>query len=107
IWDNQHWDVLLNDYRTQLLNNRFSVSKKLQPFIGDFGLIYFGNETITRSLNISGNYMEVKLMEQDGYNFLVRSVDQLIQLFHHTSTTIDAKKLLASSYDCNAANDST
>ncbi|MES2554989.1 MAG: DNA phosphorothioation-dependent restriction protein DptH [Bacteroidota bacterium] len=105
IWDNQQWNVLLNNYRTQLLNNQFTVSKKLQPFIGDFGLIYFGNETITRSLNISADCMEVKLMEQDGYNFLVQSVDQLIQLFHHTKTTIDTNKLLATSYDCNAAAD--
>ena len=107
IWDNQQWNILLNDYRTQLLNNDFVISKKLQPFIGDYGLIYFGNETITRSLTVSGNCMEVKLMEQDGYNFLVQSVDQLIQLFHHTHTTIDTNKLLASRYDCNAAPDSS
>lgn len=107
IWDNQHWDVLLNDYRTQLLNNQFTVSKKLQPFIGDYGLIHFDKDDNTRSMKLSDNCLEIKLLEQDGYNFLVQSVDQLIQLFHHTSTTIDTNKLLASRYDCNAAPDSS
>ncbi|MGJ1198218.1 DNA phosphorothioation-dependent restriction protein DptH [Sphingobacterium spiritivorum] len=101
IWEDQQWDIILNDYRTQLLNNQFTVSRTLKPFIGDFGLIYFGNDTITRTLKVSENCMEIKLMEQDGYNFLVQSVDQLIQLFHHTKTTIDTSKLLISSYDCN------
>lgn len=101
IWDNQQWDTILIDYRTQLLNNQFTVSRNLKPFIGDFGLIYFGNDTVTRTLQISENCMEVKLMEQDGYNFLVQPVDKLIQLFHHTKTTIDTNKLLAAQYDCN------
>lgn len=102
IWENQQWDIILNDYRTELLNNQFTISKSLKSIIGDFGLIYFGNDTITRKLNTSENCMEVNLMEQDGYNFLVKSVDELIELFHHTTTTIDTSKLLASRYDCNA-----
>ncbi|WP_312792282.1 DNA phosphorothioation-dependent restriction protein DptH [Sphingobacterium sp.] len=105
IWDNQQWDTILNDYRGQLLNNKFTVSRSLNPFIGDFGLIYFGNDTISRTLKVSENCMEIKLLEQDGYDFLVKTVDQLIQLFHHTKTTVDTSKLLASRYSCSTTTD--
>ncbi len=107
IWDNPQWKVLLDDYRTQLLNNDFTVSRVLRPYIGDYGLIYFGNDTITRTLNTSNHCMEIKLLEQDGYNFLVQSVDELIKLFHHTKTTIDKSKLLISTYGCDNKGEAT
>lgn len=107
IWDNQQWNVLLNDYRTQLLNNQFTVSRNLKHLIGDFGLVHFDINNFTRSIRLSNNCMEVKLLEQDGYDFLVQSVDQLIQIFHHSKTTVDTTKLLVSSYDCNAPSDSS
>ncbi|MDP5044818.1 MAG: nucleotide exchange factor GrpE [Leeuwenhoekiella sp.] len=74
----------------------------MNPIIGDFGLIHFGKDNLTRSMKLANNCCEIRLLENDGYNFLVQSVDELIQLFHHTVTTIDRSKLLANTYDCNA-----
>ncbi len=102
IWDNQRWDALLNDYRGKLLNNEFSIAYNLNSLIGDFGLIHFGKDNLTRSMKLTNNCCEIRLLENDGYNFLVQSVDELIQLFHHSVTTIDRSKLLANTYDCNA-----
>ncbi|TYR36158.1 DNA phosphorothioation-dependent restriction protein DptH [Sphingobacterium phlebotomi] len=99
IWESQDWDTITNDYRAQLLNNEFTISNSLSPFIGDFGLIYFGKGAITRTLKVLDNCMEITLLEQDGYDFLVKSVDHLIDLFHHSKTTIDTSRLLASTYN--------
>lgn len=100
IWDNQHWDTILDKYRTQLLNNQFTIVRDLQSKIGDYGLIYFGNDTIKRTIQITENHLHIELMEKDGYNFLVQSVDELIQFIHHSPTTIDTNKLLSKTYNC-------
>jgi DNA phosphorothioation-dependent restriction protein DptH len=42
--------------------------------------------------------MRVDLMEADGYNFLVKSIDELIHLFHSTETTIDKNSLLINTF---------
>jgi DNA phosphorothioation-dependent restriction protein DptH len=42
--------------------------------------------------------MRIDLQEADGYNFLVKSIDDLIYLFHETETTIDKDSLLINTF---------
>ena len=98
VWDNQNWDVILNDYRKDLLSSNFTISNRLQSSIGKFGLVYFGNDIYQRKINIADNFMRVDLREEDGYNFLVQPIDKLIRLFHTTETTIDKEKLLVNTF---------
>lgn len=97
VWDSQNWDAILNDYRKDLMTSNFTISNRLQAAIGAFGLVYFGNDVFQRKINIADNFMRVDLREEDGYNFLVQSVDDLIHLFHKTQTTIEKSKLLINS----------
>jgi len=94
VWDSQNWSVITNDYRKDLLNNNFIISNRLNTTIGTFGLVYFGNDVFKRKISITNEFMRVDLQEADGYNFLVKSIDELIQLFHTTETTIDKNSLL-------------
>ena len=94
VWDNQKWSVVFEDYREDLLNNNFKISYNLNKAIGDFGLVYFGNDTIKRTLNTADGLMKIDLLEIDGYDFLVKSVDESIELFHNSITTIETSKLL-------------
>jgi len=94
VWDNQNWSTVFENYREDLLNNNFKISANLDKAIGEFGLIYFGNDTIQRTLKTSQGFMQIDFKEEDGYNFLVKSVDELIELFHKTTTTIETSKLL-------------
>jgi DNA phosphorothioation-dependent restriction protein DptH len=98
VWDSQNWQTILNDYRKDLLNSNFTISNRLYPTIGNFGLVYFGNDIYQRKISISEDYMRVDLREEDGYNFLVQPIDNLIQLFHTTETTIDKEKLLVNTF---------
>jgi DNA phosphorothioation-dependent restriction protein DptH len=95
IWDNQQWQTVYNTYRCDLMNNNFKFSTKLNDVIGDFGIIHFGNGTIQRQLTIEHGYLLAKLLEEDGYKFLVKSIDELIELFHHTQTGIGKDNLLS------------
>lgn len=98
VWDNQKWDTVLKDYRKKLLNNDFVVSNRFDSAIGKFGLFYFGKDIVTRKLKINDEYIQFDLLEADGYDFLVKSVDELIDLFHNTVTSIDKEKLFSTLY---------
>lgn len=98
VWDTQNWNVITKDYRSDLLNNNFTISNRLNNSIGTFGLIHFGNDIFKRKITINNEFMRVDLMESDGYNFLVKSIDDLIHLFHKTETTIDKNSLLINSF---------
>ncbi len=104
VWDTQDWNIVTKTYRKDLLNNNFTISNRLNNTIGTFGLVYFGNDIYMRKINVSNDFMRVDLMEADGYNFLVKSIDDLIQLFHYTETTVDKNCLLINRFrDANAA----
>ena len=94
IWGNQKWEYIYNDFRSDLLNNNFEVSTALDDAYGTFGLIHFGNGTIQRKLKRENDYVLAELLEEDGYHFLVKSIDELIDLFHNTETGIEKSNLL-------------
>ncbi|MFH6936064.1 DNA phosphorothioation-dependent restriction protein DptH [Flavobacterium sp. FlaQc-30] len=98
VWDNQNWNLITENYRSNLLNNNFTISNRLNSAIGTFGLIHFGNDVFKRQITITDEYMKVDFQEADGYNFLVESIDDLIHLFHETETTIDKNSLLANTF---------
>ncbi|MFY7739224.1 MAG: DNA phosphorothioation-dependent restriction protein DptH [Flavobacterium sp.] len=104
VWDTQNWNVITKDYRSDLLNNNFTISNRLNTTIGTFGLIHFGNDVFKRNITINNEFMRVDLMEADGYNFLVKSIDDLIYLFHTTETTIDKNSLLINTFSKASSN---
>jgi DNA phosphorothioation-dependent restriction protein DptH len=98
VWDNQNWDLVIENYRRDLLSNNFIISNRLDSSIGRFGLIHFGNDVFQRKIRIADGFMRVDLLEADGFNFLVKSIDDLIHLFHETETTIVKNSLLINSF---------
>lgn len=93
IWDSQNWS-LIEEFSGKLQNDDFKISNRLEAYIGKYGLIYFGNDTISREIKLTDNLLQVNLVEDDGYNFLVKSIDELIELFHNTPTTVASNRLL-------------
>lgn len=94
VWDNQNWDII-NSYRKDLLNGNFTISDRLNPVIGRCGLIHFGKENIKRGLQLNEDLLHINLLEIDGYNFLVKSINCLNRFFHDSVTSIDPERLLA------------
>ena len=98
VWDTQDWNFIAQNYRNDLLNNNFTISNRLNNTIGTFGLVYFGNDVFKRKISITKEFMRIDLQEADGYNFLVKSIDDLIHLFHNTETTIEKSSLLINTF---------
>lgn len=94
IWDSQQWQNVIKEYRSDLLNNNFEFSTSLDDAFGKFGLIHFGNDTIARKLKRREDYVLAEFLEEDGYNFLVMSIDELIIFVHNRETGIDKTNLL-------------
>ncbi|MBY8961808.1 DNA phosphorothioation-dependent restriction protein DptH [Flavobacterium sp. D11R37] len=101
IWENQNWDTVIKDYRAALLNNEFTISKNVEPYIGTFGLIHFRLGDNVRSMNLEANCLRINLLYADGFNFLIKTVDELLELFHKGTTTIRRELLLANTYQSN------
>ncbi|WP_426482112.1 DNA phosphorothioation-dependent restriction protein DptH [Chryseobacterium sp. R2ACT005] len=99
VWDHQDWCIISNDYRKDLLNNNFIINNRLDLMIGSFGLIHFAKDKFSRKISTNDHYMHVELLETDGYEFLVKSVDDLIQFFHNTETTINKDCLLINAFE--------
>lgn len=95
IWETQNWDVVFNEFRSDLLNNNFEISNALDDTYRSFGLMHFGTGSIQRKINLKEDYLLAELLEEDGYQFLVKSIDDLIDIFHNTETGIDKANLLS------------
>ena len=101
IWGEQDWSKVIDSYRYDLMNNNFVISKELDSVYGSFGVIHFGKEAFQRRIEIQEDFVIAKLLEEDGYNFLVKSVEDLIELFHKNETGIDKKNLLINRFPNN------
>lgn len=96
IWEGQDWVKVINEYRGDLLNNNFDIATELDEKYGKFGLLIFQSGNAKRELKRENDYVLGVLLESDGYNFLIKSIDELIQLFHETQTSIKKENLLIS-----------
>ncbi len=102
IWEVQNWNHVIDDFRYDLMNNNFIISKELDSKYGSFGVIHFGKESLQRRIEINEDYVLSRLFEEDGYNFLVKSIEDLIELFHKKETGIEKKNLLINRFLNNA-----
>ncbi|NDP21185.1 MAG: DNA phosphorothioation-dependent restriction protein DptH [Paludibacter sp.] len=91
VWDTQNWNLITENYRSDLLNNNFTISNRLNATIGTFGLIYFGNVEYKRKITIYDEYMRVDLQEIDGDNFF-ECVKDLLSFYTESITEFDIGK---------------
>ena len=91
VWDTQNWNVITKDYRSDLLNNNFTISNRLNTTIGTFGLIYFGNIEYKKKITIYDDFMRVDLEENDGDHFF-ESVEDLLSFYTESITAFDIRK---------------
>ena len=94
IWENQNWEYVYNDFRSDLLNNNFEVSTALDEHLRHISVVIHFGRNLRRKLNREEDYYACELLEEDGYNFLVKSIDELIELFHRTETGIDQSQFI-------------
>lgn len=96
VWDNNldNWNKILEDYRGELLNNQFEISNDVQDYLGQFGVITFGKTAYKRKVKIEDSHTHVAMLEADGSDFLVKEIDDLIDILVHQQNSIDKDLLL-------------
>ena len=105
VWDNGKWDIISTEYRKDLLDTNFSISRNLNSKIGNYGLVYFRRGNNNRTITLREDHLYIDLREDDGYFFLSKSIDNLIDIFHNGESTIDKERLLVNIYNQNTLKD--
>ena len=91
-----NWNKVLKNYRGELLNNEFDIDVSLEEFIGEFGIISFSKNVFKRNLEFEESHTFITFLENDGYEFLVKNVDELFLMFQENPSSIDKTLLLSS-----------
>lgn len=97
IWPEQSWDKVIEVFRSRLLNDDFVVSDFLSEKIREYAVFAFSQEALSREYEFDEERgVSATFLEQDGYNYLVKSVEEIKLWLFHTKNSIDITKLLAS-----------
>ncbi|WP_085524488.1 DNA phosphorothioation-dependent restriction protein DptH [Tuberibacillus sp. Marseille-P3662] len=98
IWKNK--DYQLSETITErLLKDQYNVSFDLEPIIGKGAILSFRKDAIYRSVTIDEDITVMDLSEQDGYNGLIKPVDELKQWIHVRDSDFVKEVLLANQYN--------
>lgn len=77
IWDDQNWDMVLQDYRQDLLNENYEISVSADACIGKGSIIEFQHDSVTRKAGRDGDFEILQFTECDGVQFLVKTIPQI------------------------------
>lgn len=95
IWPQKHF-YRLDKLKRLLLNDNYSVSFKLDEFIGKGALISFKRDNHFRSIKKEDGILFVELTEEDAYNGIAKSIDELSVEIENKNNDISLDYLLRS-----------
>lgn len=103
IWSEQNWDQIINsDIRTKLLNDDYEISNELDEFIGRGCVISFKkNVFFNKGLEKREDINILELSEQEGYNNIVKDLEEIKDKYITGHSDFDVDKMLIKTYgDC-------
>ena len=98
VWEEQNWMLVIEQYRKQIMSNDFKVGTHLEELIGEFGVISFKTKTSIRKIEMREQGTLIQLLEEDGYEYLIESIRELIDFYLSDTSTIKKDELLYSQY---------
>ncbi len=97
IWPEQNWDKITEVFRSRLLNDDFVISDFLSEKIREYAVFAFSQDALSREYAFDEERgVAATFLEQDGYNYLVKSVEEIKAWLFHTKNSIETTRLLAS-----------
>ncbi len=91
--------LITHECRAQLLNDDFSINWKLEEYIGKAAVLSFKQSNISRKLLLDQDCLFVEMLEGDGYESMLKSPQQLFELYNDTHSTVDNRLLLQNVYE--------
>lgn len=101
IWSEQNWDQIINsDIRTKLLNDDYEISNELDEFIGRGCVISFKkNVFFNKGLDKREDINILELSEQEGYNNIVKDLEEIKDKYITGHSDFDVDKMLIKIYE--------
>ncbi|MBB5172442.1 DNA phosphorothioation-dependent restriction protein DptH [Texcoconibacillus texcoconensis] len=95
IWEDNDWDVILNEsVRTKIFNDDYEISKDHSFIMGSSGIIIFEKENIFRDVKKDDDdILQVSLTEKDGYQYLALAQKSLFERLHQNEDDFPKEKL--------------
>ena len=105
IWPNQNWDKIINsDIRTKLLNDDYEISNDLDTYIGRGSIISFKKSAFfNKGLEKRDDINILELSEQEGYNNIVKDIEEIKEKYIKGNSDFDINEMLISKYKNNEA----
>lgn len=85
----------------QLLRGNFTIGKNLLPYIGKGAILSFKKEQPYRSVIFEGEVMQVNLTEEDGYQGVIKGIDELMGWIRNDNGDFRKDNLLVNTYKKN------
>jgi DNA phosphorothioation-dependent restriction protein DptH len=90
--------LITHDCRAELLNDKFSINWDLTEYIGKAAVLSFKQSNISRKLNLEHDCLFVDMLEGDGCESMLKSPQQLFELYNDVSSSVDNRLLLKNVY---------
>ena len=90
--------LITNESRAELLNDKFSINWDLTDYIGKAAVISFKKSNISRKLVLDNDCLFVEMLEGDGSESMLKSPQQLFDIYNNISSSLDNKLLLKNVY---------
>lgn len=99
IWPEQNWDAVLEtDLRRRLLNEEYTISTELEPYIGVGGVVSFKKELQFRHVTKEEDVTILEFTEEDGINYITKGIDEIKEMLKYQYQDLDQSQLLANQY---------
>lgn len=93
VYSNENWDLIINDFRQNLLNERYTFSESINNYIGKGTVVSFTSDSLVVSgeMDDNSNICWIDLPEKLGYEFIVESTENIISQFDPDDDTIPVR----------------
>lgn len=100
IWNEQNWDEIINsDIRTKLLNDDYEISSDLDKYIGRGSIISFKKSAFfNKGLEKRDDITILELSEQEGYNNIVKDLEEIKEKYIKGHSDFDVNEMLISKH---------
>ncbi|WP_458125429.1 DNA phosphorothioation-dependent restriction protein DptH [Paenibacillus sp. Z3-2] len=100
VWPEQSWSQITDhDVRERLLNDKYTIVDTLDQYIGQGAVISFKKDVVFTDIKMNDNVMVYDYPEQSGYEFILKSVEEMKEYIQSNQGDLSPEQLLSNLYD--------
>lgn len=91
IYPEEEWDNVLDEYRENLLNERYEFSDEMDQFIGKGTIVSFGTDVLNTAGSLENDVCLLEFPEKTGSSFMVQSTKTIEQRLEVDLSTLPSR----------------